>query len=73
MKNPQYYRIMLGGKFKGFRRITVESLPAGHDKWKLEELEHDEFVKINCAPMGIDMLKRPSLGKKISSSPPPPK
>lgn len=63
MKNPEYFRLMLGGRFIGFKRIVTEYLPASHTKWQLEPIEHnpEETQKLSTPAFGIQTLKREKL------------
>lgn len=63
MKNPVYFRLMLDGRFIGFKRIVTEYLPASHTRWQLAPLEHnpDEMQKLSTPAFGIQTLKREKL------------
>jgi len=58
MKNPEYFRLIKDGSFVGFKRFVTEYLPASHNIWQLDELEHDETQKLSRPAMGIETLKR---------------
>lgn len=66
MKNPVYYRMMLDGRFVGFKRIVTEYLPASHTTWQLASLKHnpDETSQLSTPAFGIETYKR----EKIVSS-----
>lgn len=60
MKNPEYFRLTKDGQFVGFKRIVTEYLPAGHDRWSLDQVEHDpdETRKLSKPAIGTESLKR---------------
>lgn len=66
MKNPEYFRLIKDGRFVGFKRIVTEYLPAGHNMWWLNEIEHDteDTKRLNKPAVGTAALKR----ERISSS-----
>lgn len=63
--NPEYFRLIKEENstehFQGFKRIITEHLPAGSDKWQLEEIEHTEAVLLSYKPSGISLTKRAKL------------
>ena len=66
MKNPEYFRLMKNGLFVGFKRVITEFLPASHNVWQLDLLEHDpkDTQKLSSPAIGIETLKR----ERITSS-----
>lgn len=60
MKNPEYFRLIKGGRFVGFKRIITEFLPAGRNIWQLDRIEHDpeETQKLSTPAVGIGAMKR---------------
>lgn len=63
MKNPKYFRLTKDGQFVGFKRDVTEYLPAGHDRWQLDEIEHDpdETRKLSKPATGTESLKREKI------------
>lgn len=63
MKNPEYFRLIENGSFVGFKRIVTEYLPAGHNAWQLDEIEHDpkDTQKLSRPATGIETLKREGI------------
>lgn len=70
MKNPEYFRLIKDGQFVGFKRIVTEYLPAGHDRWQLDQVEHDpnETKRLSNPAIGTESLKRERIiaGNKSS-------
>ncbi len=63
MKNPKYFRLIKDGQFVGFKRDVTEYLPAGDDRWQLDQIEHDpdETQKLIGPAIGIATLKREKI------------
>lgn len=63
MENPEYFRLMLDGKFIGFKRIVTEYLPASHTTWQLAPLKHtpEQTSRLSKPAFGIQTLKREKL------------
>lgn len=65
MIDGMYFRLLKDGHFVGFKRVVVEYLPAGSDKWLLNSIiEHDpeETQRLSKPGVGIASLKRESIG-----------
>lgn len=58
MKNLEYFRLFKDEQFVGFKRIITEYLPAGHNAWQLDQVEHDETQRLSRPAIGIETLKR---------------
>ena len=64
MINPRYYRRMKKGSFIGFKRVIVEYLEAGKDKWQLDDPKiADEEIELSSVPGGVGLTKRARLEK----------
>ena len=63
MKNPVYFRLIKDEKFVGFKRVVTEFLPAGHNTWQLDPIEHnpDDTQILNRPAVGIENLKREGI------------
>lgn len=60
MENPEYFRLIKNEQFVGFKRVVTEYLPASHNAWQLDPIEHDpeDTQKLSRPAMGIESLKR---------------
>jgi len=60
MRNPEYFRLVKNEGFVGFKRVITEYLPAGHSRWQLAPIDHDQedTKKLSRPAMGIVSLKR---------------
>lgn len=66
MANPEYFRLIKGNDFAGFKRIVTEYLPPGSDRWQLEPVEHDadNITRLSRPAVGIESLKRAIINSR---------
>ena len=66
MKNPVYFRVFKDGHFVGFKRIVTEYMPASHNVWSLDRIEHDPEAtqKLSKPAMGIGTMRRERIASE---------